>query len=166
MSQINTREVVLLAAQTVITNLVGPDINMIQGWQAALVSVNANTTTGTSPTFDVYIQKKLGQPAATDLVGNPPTGTAIYDDVLHFSQLTTNATRISAICTGPLGISTVSTAPTVTTVADWAQSDAALAAGTLRIGPLGGLWRVKVVVGGTSPSATLAVTAQLIPFST
>lgn|SRR5258708_6344343 len=166
MGQINTREIVLLASQVITTSGTGPDINAIQAWQAAMISINGNTISGTLPTFDFYIQKKLGQAATTDLVGNPPTGTAIYDDVLHFTQITTNTTRISAICTGPLGISTVSTQPTITTGADWAQSDAALGAGVLRIGPLGGIWRVKYVITGTTPQGTFSVTTQLIPFST
>lgn len=163
MGQINTREIVLLGPATVTTSGVGPDINAIQGWQAAIVSVSLATTSGTTPTFDVYVQKKLGQPAATDLSGLPPTGTAIYDDLLHFTQMTTNVTRILEVCTGPL---TPTANSTTATTADWAQSDAALTAGSLRIGALGGIWRVKYVVGGTTPSTVLGVTVQLIPFST
>jgi len=163
MGQINTREVVLLNSTAVTTSGTGPDINVIQGWQAAIVSVVSASVSGTSPTFDVYVQKKLGQPAAADTTGNPPTGTGIYDDILHITQITTNGTRITQLCTGPLSPS--ANATTVTS-ADWAQSDAALTAGAIRVGPIGGLWRVKYVVGGTSPSSTLQVTVQLIPFST
>lgn len=162
MSQINTREVILIN-NTITTSGTGPDINLIQGWQAAIVSLNSSSTGGTSPTFDVYIQKKLGQPAAADVSGAPPTGTAIYDDVLHFTQVTTNTTLIAQLCTGP---ATPSANATTVTTADWAQSDAALTARALRVGPIGGLWRVKYTVGGTSPTTLLAVTVQLIPFST
>lgn len=164
MSQINTREIILLAPTVVTTSGTGPDINAIQAWQAAIVSVTVNTVTGTLPTFDVYVQKKLGQPASTDTSGLAPTGTAIYDDLLHFTQMTTSAsTRITQVCTGPQSPTANST---LVTTADWAQSDAAMGAGDIRIGPLGGLWRVKYVIGGTTPQATLAVTVQLIPFST
>ncbi len=163
MGQINTREVVLLNSTLVTANGTGPDINVIQGWQAAIISVTTATIGGTSPTFDVYIQKKLGQAASTDLTGNPPTGTAIYDDLVHFTQITTNSTRITQVCTG----SQVPTAnATLITTSDWAQQDAAIAAGDIRVGPIGGLWRVKYTVGGTSPTVTLAVVVQLIPFST
>lgn len=164
MGQINTREVVLLGPQTTTTSGSGPDIVLIQGWQAAIVSINVSTTSGTSPTFDVYIQKKLGQPASTDLSGALPTGTAIYDDILHFTQITTNSTRIAQLSTGynPAGTANATTL----TTADWTQSDAALTAGALRFGPIGGSWRVKWVVGGTSPSTVMSVTAQLIPYST
>lgn len=164
MGQINTREIVLLNSIGVTTSAVGPDINLIQGWQAAIISVAASTISGTSPTFDVYIQKKIGQVASTDTPGLLPTGTAIYDDVLHFTQITTNVTKISQLATAyvPVGSANASTM----TTADWSQSDAALGAATLRLGPIGGLWRVKFVVGGTSPVGSLAVVATLIPFGT
>jgi hypothetical protein len=161
-SQINTREVILLNS-TVTTSSTGPDINLIQGWQAAIVSAKASAVSGTSPTFDLYVQKQLGQCATGDLVGGMPTGTDIYDDVLHFTQITTNTTRIAQLCTAAM-------APTANaaliTTADWAVQDAAIAAATIRVGPIGGLWRLKYVVAGTSPSALLSVTVQLIPFGT
>lgn len=163
MSQINTREIILLASQSLTTSGNGPDINAIQGWQAAIVSINANTMSGTSPSYAFFVQKKLGQAAATDLVGNPPTGTAIYDDLLAFTAITTNSTRISQLCTGP---QTPTANSSVVTTADWLQSDAALTAGDIRIGPLGGLWRLKWVVTGTTPAGTFTCTVQLIPFST
>lgn len=163
MGQINTREVILLASQSLTTSGTGPDINVIQAWQAAIVSINANTISGTLPTWNFFVQKKLGQAATTDLVGNPPTGTAIYDDLLAFTTITTNATRISQVCTGPQ--TPTANASTVTT-ADWAQSDAALGFGQLRIGPLGGLWRLKWVVTGTTPAGTFTCSVQLIPFGT
>lgn len=163
MSQINTREIVLLASQVLTTSGTGPDINAIQAWQSAIISINANTVSGTLPTFNFFVQKKLGQAATTDLVGNPPTGTAIYDDLLAFSTVTTNSTRISQLTTGP---QTPTANATTATTADWAQSDAAMTAGSIRIGPLGGLWRVKWVVGGTTPQGTFTVSVQLIPFGT
>lgn len=164
MSQINTREIVLLGPQTTTTSGSGPDINLIQGWQAAIVSVTLSTVSGTSPTFDVYVQKKLGQPAATDTSGSLPTGTGIYDDLLHFTQMTTSGTtRITSLATGPL---TPSANATVVTTADWLQADATLTAGDIRVGPISGQWRVKWVIGGTTPSGVLAVTAQLVPWST
>jgi hypothetical protein len=42
----------------------------------------------------------------------------------------------------------------------------ALGAAIYRIGPLGGLWQVQFALGGTSPSFTFSVTAQLVPFGT
>lgn len=163
MGQINTREVCLLGPQTTTTSGAGPDIVVPMGWQAAIISVNINTTSGTLPTYDVYVQKRLGQPSATDLSGALPTGAAIYDDLLHFTQMTTNVTRIIQVATGP---QTPTANATLATTADWAQQDAAIAAGTARIGPLGGAWRVKWVVSGTTPSTVFSVTAQLIPYTT
>lgn len=163
MAQINTREIILLGSQTLTTSGFGPDINAIQAWQAAIVSVSASTVTGTTPTFNFFVQKKLTQAATTDLVGNPPTGTTFYDDLLAFSTVTTNGIRIAQLATGEM---TGTANATTFTTADWAQSDAALTQGSIRIGPLGGLWRVKWVAGGTTPSGVFSVQVQLIPWST
>ena len=165
MGQINTREMCLLGVTTVTTSGTGPDINLIQGWQAATITLNVQTVSGTLPTLDVYIQKKLRQASATDVTGQDLNATStIYDDLLHFTQLTTtNTIRLANLCTGP-GTPTAN-ASTITT-ADWAQSDAALGAATIRVGPIGGLWRVKYVISGTTPSIAFAVVTQLIPFST
>jgi hypothetical protein len=164
MAKTHTQEIVMLNTAAASTSGTGPDINLIMGWQAAIVSVALTAVSGTSPTFDVYIQKKLGQAAAADTAGTtPPTGMAIYDDILHFTQMTTTATRIAQLCTSPM---TPTANATLATTCDWAQQNAAISAGDLRIGPLGGLWRVNYVLGGTSPVGSIAVTVQLIPFST
>lgn len=165
MGQINTREICLLGPTAVTTSGTGPDINLVQGWQAAIITFVTSTVSGTSPTFDVFVQRKLGQPAATDTSGNAPTGTAIYDDLLHFTQTTTSGTtRVINVSSGYVPATTANA--TALTTADWAQQDAAIGAANLRVGPIGGQWRVKFTIGGTSPAGTISVTAQLIPFST
>lgn len=163
MGQINTREVCLLQSTTATTNGTGSDINVIQGWQAAIVSVNISTASGTSPTLNVVVQNKLGQWGTGDLTGGFLSGTAIYDDLLAYTQMTTTGTRIMRLCTGPLFGSANAT---VVTSADYATLDGTLTVGNLRVGPIGGQWRVKFVIGGTSPSFTFSVVTQLIPFST
>lgn len=164
MSQINTRDVVLLGLTTVTTSGTGPDIVTMQGWQAAIITVQTLTVSGTTPTLNVFIQNKLNQPAATDLSGLFPTGTAIYDDLLAFSTLTTQTTnQLARVVTLGPGITTT---PNLAAPIDYAQKDAALTAGQLRIGPIGGLWRVKYVVGGTTPSFAFNVVVNLIPFGT
>ncbi|SRR5216684_2843470 len=166
MSQVNTRDIVLLGPTTATTNSTGPDCNLIQGWQAAIVILNISAASGTSPTLDVKVQDKLPQPAATDTSALLPTGTAIYDDLLAYTQQTTTGTRIIRAVTSPLAAGTPSTSGSLAVGADYAQLDGTLTAGNYRLGPIGGQWRVKFVVGGTSPSFTFSVTAQLIPFST
>jgi hypothetical protein len=139
----------------------GADINLIQGFQAAIVTLAVTAAGGTS--LDVYVQKKIAQAASSDLAGAIPTGTSIYDDVLHFPQVTVaTGVTVAQLTTGPLSPTANATAVTTAT---WAQSDAgALAAGTLRIGPLGGLWRVKFTQVGAGYTWSCCV--QLIPFST
>jgi len=153
MGQINTREICLLQSTTVTTTGTGPDINLIQAFQAAIVTVSVTAASGTSPTLDVFVQNKIGQPASTDLSGGFLTGTAIYDDIMHFAQVTTTATRIFRIATAGGN-------------QEGAQQLNALAAATGKTGPLGGMWRVSYVVGGTSPSFTYSVSCQCVPYST
>ena len=167
MSQINTREICLLQSTTATTNGVGPDINLPQAWQAAILTVNVSTASGTSPTLNVFLQSKLGQAlAGTDVSGGFLTGTAIYDDTLAFTQLTTTGNQIARPVTSGIGAGTPGTSGSLAVGMDYLQKDAALTAGNYRLGPIGGLWRIKFTIGGTSPSFTFSVVAQLIPYST
>lgn len=163
MSQVNSREICLLATQILTTSGSSVDIVVPMGWQAATISITAQTITGTSPTWNFFLQKKLRSVAVTDLVGTDISGAGIYDDLLASTTFSTAVTRISNLCTGP---QTPTANSTLVTTADYIQADAALGFGSIRIGPIGGTWRMKWVVAGTSPSGTFAVAAQLIPFST
>lgn len=164
MAQINTREICLFNG-TVTTSGIGPDINLLQNWQAAIVSVSISAASGTTPTMGLFIQSKLGQASATDTSGSLLTGTPIYDDLLSFASLTTTGVRIARPLTSAIGSGTPATSGSVAAGMDYAQSDAALAASAYRLGPMGGQWRVKFIIGGTTPSFTFSVQAQLIPYS-
>jgi hypothetical protein len=161
-SQPGVRRVVLLAPTTVTTSAAFPDINIPQGFSTAIVSATASTTSGTSPTFALFLQKQIPQAASTDLAGNPPSGTAVWDDVLQFTTITTNSTRIANLAGISFPATTANTS--AMTTADWALTDAGIGSGTLRIGALGGDMRVKVAVTGTSPSTVLSVVAEFIPY--
>jgi hypothetical protein len=150
MAMANDREIVLLGPATVTTSGVGPDINLPQGFTSAIITAVVQTVSGTLPTLNIYVQNKLPQAAATDTSGLLPTGTAIYDDLISFAQSTTSTT--TQVCRIVGGGNTVN-----------AQSDAALAAGTVRNGPIGGTWRIKYVVSGTTPSIALNVVSEMIP---
>lgn len=156
----NINEVVLLGTTTSgAGTFTGPDINVVQGWQSAIVSLNPTAAGGTS--LDVWIQKKVKQAAAADLAAATPSGTAVYDDILHFTQITAStAIRFANLSVGYAPVNTANA--TTLTTADWAQQDAALGAGTIRLGPLGGLWRVKWTQVGAGYTFTVSV--QLVPF--
>ena len=64
MSQPGARRICLLAATTVTTSITSADINIPQGFAAATISATTSTTSGTSPTFDVYIQRQVPQCAS------------------------------------------------------------------------------------------------------
>src|SRR5215472_12280983 len=149
MAQINCREVVLLNS-TLTTSTNSGDMVMPQGYTSAIITCNVNTVSGTSPTMDVYIQNKLPQAASTDLSGGPASGTAIYDDLMHFAQITTSSTiQVARIVGGGNVIH--------------AQQDGAIGSGSFASGPIGGAWRVKTVLGGTSPSFATSVVTEFIP---
>ena len=164
MSQINTREICLFSG-TATTSGTGPDINLIQGWQAAIVTLTLSTVSGTAPTLAVDVQNKIGQALfGTDTAGSFLTGTAVYDDFLSYTGVTTTGqTRIFRVCTGDLQPSPNAA---IVNTADYPLANGTLTAGSMRPGPIGGLWRVNYVIGGTSPSFAFSVVAQLIPFST
>jgi hypothetical protein len=162
MSQPGVRYVTLLGPTTITTSATFPDINIPQGFQAGSVAVTLSTTSGTTPTWDVFLQKQIPQCASTDVAPASPTGAAVWDDILHFTQLTTNVTQMANLGNWYTPANTANA--TTLTTADWARQDAALGAGTLRMGPIGGDWRVKVTVGGTTPSTVMSVVAILLPY--
>lgn len=149
MAQVNAREVVLLGAATQSTTGVGNDINLPQGYTAAIITLAVTSVTGTSPTLNVYLQNKLPQAASTDLTGTLPTGTAIYDDCLSFTQVSTTGTQVARWVGGGNVVA--------------ANNTSALSAGTIANGPIGGTWKIAYTLGGTSPVFNFNVTAELIP---
>lgn len=150
----NPRTVVLLNNQTfaaaATTN--GSAIIAPQGYKSVRFRLATDAGAGTSPTLNVYVQNAFKKPATTDAIGADTTGALEWNDVVSFAQVTTSAS-----------VQYASMYP----VANFtnAAQDGALGAGTLRNGPLGIQMRVKVVVGGTSPTfANVNVAAEFIPY--
>ena len=152
MAQINTREILLSAIATQTTNGTGPVMVLPQGYTAAIVTLNILTVSGTSPTLNAFVQNRLRQAAATDLVGQDlsDSGTAIFDDLLAFTQATTSNTSFIFRIVG--GSNTCN-----------ANKNTTLTAGSAENGPIGGAWRVAWTVTGTSPSFAFSVACQFIP---
>jgi len=151
MAQINTREVCLLQQTTATTTGTAADIVLPQGYTAAIVTLAVNTTSGTTPTLNVYVQDRLRQAASTDLSGADVANTAtpLYDDLIAFAQATTSGNQVARLVGGGNVVA--------------AQKDAALTAGSVASGPIGATWRVKYVLGGTTPSFSFNVVCQFIP---
>ncbi len=104
-------------------------------WSSAEICVAVTTCSGT---LDVYLQKLL------------PDNTT-YDDIAHFAQWSTAVFTT----TGTYVLSFVNGGNTLNQ-----QTDAALAANTVRTVHLGNYWRVSYVIAGTSGTSTFAVTAS------
>jgi hypothetical protein len=166
MSSINTREVVMLSQQTITTNGNGFDINTAQAFQAAILNIKVTTVSGTTPSFAFFLQSKISTAAATDLDGALASGTGIYDDLLAFTAITTNGNTIARPVTSPIIAGTSGTSGSLAVGMDYLQKDATLTAGNYRLGPIGGLLRIKWTVSGTSPSGVFSVVAQFIPYAT
>lgn len=151
MAQVTTRDVVLLGVATLTTSGTGNDIVVPQGFTGAIVTLDVQTVSGTSPTLNVYVQNKIGFPAAADTTGIAPTGTSYYDDLLSFAQVTTSTTRRVFRIVGGGNV-------------EAAAANGSLSAGSARNGPIGSVWNLKWTVGGSaSPTFVTQVTAQFIP---
>lgn len=151
MAQINKRDVCLLALQTVTTSGVGVDMVVPQGYTSAILTLNVLTVSGTTPTLNVYVQNKMLVADGNDTVGQDIGGTStVYDDLISFQQATTSTTAFIARIVG--GGNAVA-----------ANKNGTLTAGSAASGPIGGIWKIKYVVSGTSPSLAFSVSSQFIP---
>jgi hypothetical protein len=148
MGQVGERRVVLFPSTAVAAGTVASTNTLcVAGYTAAILALNVSAiTTGT--TLDVYIQQELPVASATDKRGDVPSGTFVWDDFLHFTQVTTSTGSWVAHVVGGSN-------------AAGPLKDATLAAATVVSGPIGSNWRVKYVAVGTS--YTFGVTAVLLP---
>lgn len=124
----------LLASTTQTTSDVAAGYLPVQGFTQAVLQLSVTAASGTSPTLDLYLQKRL------------PDG-ATYTDLAHFTQATTTGNWYVSMVTGANAAA--------------AAQDAALAAASVASIDFQGAWRLKWVIGGTSPSFTFAVYCSL-----
>ena len=123
----------LFTSATVTATTSGGSFTGVERYTTAVFHLVGATVTGTSPTFDVYIQTLL------------PDNTT-WQDIIHFTQMTTsNLTQVAHFVTGAASIAAVQTA--------------ALSAATTKAITLGHTIRTHIVVGGTNPSAVVVVKA-------
>lgn len=157
MSAQNSRNIVLIPAQTLTASGTSGIIVVPEGFTRAIFWLTTGTPAGTTETLDVYVQHALrgvtasaDATAGLDLVASTYT---LFDDFLHFTQITTSTATIVA-----------KYSDYVTAAAVVVNKDAALAAATFSAGPLGAAWRIKWVITGTSPSyPSTYLVAQLLP---
>lgn len=148
MAQLGERKIVLFKSTAVAAGTVA-DTNStdVSDYTSAILILNVSAiSTGT--TLDVFIQQELPIAGSTDTWGIVPTGVSVWDDVAHFTTVTTS--------TGVFAVYLVGGGNTAN-----AQKDATLTAGTVRLGPLGSNLRVKYIAVGTS--YTFSVSGILIP---
>lgn len=155
----DSQDVVLLpmAAYTA-SGTAGP-FNIPNGFIGAIICIQCTPVSGTSPTLNVFLQDQIFPSATTDVAPAKGTGTAIFDDFYAATQITSAATKICRFTS--TNMAPTANAASITTC-DYAISDAALTAGSIRPGPIGNIWRVKYTIAGTSPSFTFNVTAKLL----
>lgn len=129
MGQPHVRKV--LRASAAATSTGNTDLFQVSAFSAADILLDVTAASGTSPTLDLYIQKRL-----------PDSST--WQDIAHFAQNTGSA--------GKQILSFVSSGNSIAAV----QTDA-LTVNTVKTTLIGAEWRVRWVVGGTSPSFSFAV---------
>jgi hypothetical protein len=152
----NSREILLLGQTTITTSGTSAVINASMGYAGLIAHVSCNTVSGTSPTLNVYLQNQVTDAAAADVAPGPPTGSVRFQDLIAFSQITTTG-QVAFAFKNQGDIYSAASGATL-------QQDATLTTGTVNVGPIGPNWRIKWVVGGTSPSfGTVNVTALVVP---
>lgn len=124
----------LLSAATVTSSITTPDIPGIDFFTLATLFWNVTAGSGTSPTIDCYVQKKLVDPTFAT------AGTGTYQDIAHFAQITSTGKRVMSLVNGGN--------------LEEAQQTNALAASTVNSVHFGSVWRISFVVAGTTPSFT------------
>lgn len=161
----NTRNVILLPSQTISANGTTGAIGIPDIYNACILYLNVGTATGTLPTLDVWIQQGFKAIAAGDTAAGTDmaaTTYTVWDDYIHFAQVTAGpGVQIARILEGS-GLQTTVTA----TASIGAAQDATGAGATavVKAGPIGSAWRIKWVVGGTTPSyPTVYLLGQFLP---
>lgn len=107
----------------------------IEEFYSALFFLNVTAVSGTVPTLQVYVQMRL------------PDGIA-WQDIVSFTLVTAAGKQVAGVT--PNGAFT-----------PIAQQVGALAPGSVNNLPLGEVFRIQWVIGGTAPSFTFAVYASL-----
>ena len=120
-----------LRASAAATSTGNTDRFQVSAFSAADILLDVTAASGTSPTLDVYIQKRLAD-------------SSTWQDIAHFAQNTGAA--------GKQILSFVSSGNSVAAV----QTDA-LTVNTVKTTLIGAEWRVRWVIAGTSPSFSFSV---------
>lgn len=156
-----TRSVVLIPKGTITASGTSSVIGVADPYDEVIIYLSVGTASGTSPTIDFYIQQAFKDVGTSDTVAGldlAATTYTLFDDYAHFPQIVTAGNSYLRIMAGS-GTS-ASNAPTASFAA---AQDAALAASTVKAGPIGSAWRLKWVVGGTSPQfLNVYMTAQFL----
>lgn len=127
---------VTLLNQTVTANpTTGEACPGVDFFSAVNIIIKASSVTGTSPTFDVYLQQLL-----PDL--------ATWTDIAASAQINTTANIVVSVVSA--GSST------------FAVTDTTLAAGTIKTIIFSRAHRIKIKTGGTNPSALFNIVAEYV----
>lgn len=137
----SARYLTLHGPATITADTTTATVNIGNGYTAMVALLKVGTVSGTAPTLNCYIQRGHRM----------SDGTYTWADFISMTQLTASNAQCWVTVTGSgeeMG----------------AASDAALAAGQIRNGPIPSMIRAKLVKGGTNPSFGAAeLTLELIP---
>lgn len=111
------------------TDATAPMVGIAAIAQATLY-LKVTAASGTTPTFDLFLQKLL------------PDGVT-WQDIGHFAQAIMTGNQVMHMVTGGNKVE--------------AQQSNALAAATINAVPFGSTWRLSALLSGTTPSFTFSV---------
>jgi hypothetical protein len=149
MAVIGPRTIVLLSSAARTSSGQGVLVTIPGRFTAAKIRLRVSAASGTSETLNVFIQDGMRDIETGDLEGTDVGGSYVWDDFAAFTQMTGAGNNYIRVVGGGNVVH--------------AGSDSALSAASVRNGPIGDVWRVDWNIGGTNPSFTFYVLAQLLP---
>lgn len=143
------RTIVLYPATAKTSTFNTSDLPIGHEYTAVNIWVKTTSSSGTSPTLDVKVQRAVRAPAGTESALRDTAGSYEYQDMAAFTQITGNIERTMGI----VGSGN----------ADYQVTAGTLAAGTIKSGPIPAAMRCRCVIAGTNPSFTIQIVVELIP---
>lgn len=127
------------------------NITITDQYYSGFIAMVDVTATSSPTSLDVFIQRGLKSAAATDIEQGQALGALVFDDYARFGPIA---------ATGRYMI-TVNNTSGLTAVHNLQDATLAASANAVVSGPIGGLWRIKWVMVGTS--YTFSVVVNFIP---
>ncbi len=141
---------VLLPSTTAAADASGGNFIISEQFTAIKIRSVVTAASGTTPTLNIRVQGASRAVGSETGVGDIIEGDwTVYDDYISLTQQTAASTIYASVVASGEEI--------------WTAANGTLAAGQVRNGPIPSVGRIDYTIGGTNPSFTFYVLAELIP---